>query len=402
MKIIIKIITALCFIIFFCNVCYSQTGSMSQRLHINIDATGKAILDIEIPNQQRTPYNQLLAAAGYSVSFLLVPFEYSSSSWVIHSAPDVRASVLSHGTGYTMLCLLHPVGKSPIKISFEGAVLMDETGDDNAKIEFDFSYPFLSEADTAVKDLPQTVSLWDVTFVLSKEHSKYSVNTHPKAIIQVDSRSYNLPLKIVQQSPGKVWIVFPDPRKAKLSYAMIVLGFLFGILTALFQIIPLKERRVAVLVIIFFVSAIFLTVAIYLLLTLLKELELAIFFAAALPHVLLSGIASLYLLAAKRLQATIGGTISLDKNQTNLAEVRLFKCHNGEEKVVAKKERVDRGQYEFHIWVRKPTNLKVVAKSKITEAVESPIFEIKPRDTHPVGELCLVTPRILQDIEDEV
>ena len=396
MKIAAKKMLLLLFVLLLSGVCSAQAGPTTPQLELSVDADGKVGINIGIPQQQNSPNTPSLFAAGYSITFALIPFEYNSS-WVIHSATDVRASVLSHGPGYTMLCLLHPSGQTPISVGLDGVVQLDETADDNAKIEFDYSYPFLSGADTAVAKLPQAFSLWETTFLLPKEYSKYRVNTDPKAMVKIDARSYHLPIGAVKGSPGKVWIVFPDPRKASLSYAKILLGLLFGIFTALFQLIPLKERRIAVLLAIFGLSAIFFGISLYLLLTLPKRLDLAVWIVVSLPHVFASGIACFYLAVARKLQATVGGTISLNGKPTNFATVRLIKCQNGVEKVVATKDRVDGGQYEFHIWLRQLTNFKVVAKSKITALVESPEFNLSPRDTHPVGELCLSTPTIIQD-----
>lgn len=393
---VLNIITASALLL--SGICFAQAGTTSPQLELTVNSEGKVSLNLTIPREQTSPLIPALLSAGYATTFVMIPFEYKLS-WTINTAQDVRTSVLSYGPGYTLLCLLHPSGQKPISVSLDGVVQLEETADDNAKIEFDYNYPFLSDSDRAIVQLPQTFSLWDTKFMLPREYSKYRVNTQPKATVQVDARNYRLPLDAIKATPGKVWIVFPDPRKASLSYAKIILGLLFGIFTALFQILPLKERKITVLVAIFGLSAIFTSIAFYLLFTLPKRFDLAVWVAVSLPHVLVSGISCLYLVAARKLQATVVGSISLNGKPTNFATVRLIKYENGNEKIIATKDRIDAGEFEFHVWVRKTANFKVLAKSKLAEPVESLEFDLKAKDTHPVGELLLSTPRIVQDAE---
>lgn len=393
---VINIITASALLL--SGICFAQTGTTSPQLELTVNSEGKVCVNLTIPREQTPPLIPTLLSTGHVTTFIMIPFEYEPS-WTINTAQDVRTSVLSYGPGYTLLCLLHPSGQKPISVSLDGVVQLEETADDNAKIEFDYKYPFLSGSDRAIAQLPQTFSLWDTKFMLHREYSKYRVNTQPKSMVQVDARSYRLPLNAIKAAPSKVWIVFPDPRKASLYYAKIILGLLFGIFTALFQILPLKERKIAVLIVVFGLSAIFAGIAVYLLYTLPKRLDLAVWIAVSLPHVLVSGISCLYLVAAKKLQAAVIGSISLNGKPTNFATVRLIKYENGNKKIIATKDRLEAGEFEFHVWVRKIAKFKVLAKSKLADPVESLEFDLKASDTHPVGELLLSTPRVVQDAE---
>ena len=49
--------------------------------------------------------------------------------------------------------------------------------------------------------------------------------------------------------------------------------------------------------------------------------------------------------------------------------------------------------------MRKTAKFKVLAKSKLADLVESLEFNLESCDTHPVGELLLSTPRVVQDAE---
>lgn len=385
--------------ILFSGFCFAQTGSVQQQLEVNINSEGKCSVNLTIPRDQAKPLIPSLLSAGYATTFALIPFEYKQS-WIIQSAPDVRVGILSYGPGYTLICLFYTSGQKPIIVSFDGIIQLEETADENTKIEFDYGYPFLSDSDRAIVQLPQTYSLWDTKFILPKEYSKYRVNTHPKAMTQVDARIYDLPFAAIKTSPGKVWIVFPDPQKASLSKAKIILGLLFGIFTALFQIMPLKERKIIVLLAIFGLSAIFASIAVYLLFTLPKRLDLGVWIAVSLPHVLLSGISCLYLVVARKFQATVVGSVSLNGKSTNFATVRLVKKENGNTKIIATKDRINAGEFEFHVWVSKASKFQVLAKSKLTEQVESSSFDLNAKDTHPVGELRLLTPKVVQDDAD--
>ncbi|MCK4815179.1 hypothetical protein KA005_05365 [bacterium] len=396
MKYSFIIITLAC-TLFLSGYCFAQTISTPPQLEVTINSEGRGTVSLTIPREQTTPLIPSLLSTGYATTFVMVPFEYKNS-WTIQSAPDVRVGILSYGPGYTLIYLLYTSGQKPIIVSLEGIISLEETAD-NTKIEFDYSYPFLSDSDRAIVQLPQTFSLWNTKFMLPKEYSKYRVNTHPKAMAQIDARNYNLSLAAVKAKPGRVWIVFPDPQKASLSKAMIILGLLFGIFTALFQILPLRERKIIVLLAIFGLSAIFASIAVYLLFTLPKRLDLGVWIAVSLPHVLLSGISCLYLIVARKLQATVVGSISLNGKSTNFATVRLIKFENGNKKIVATKDRINAGEFEFHVWVRKTSKFQILAKSKLAEPVESSKFDLNAKDTHPVGELKLSTPIVVQDAE---
>lgn len=100
----------------------------------------------------------------------------------------------------------------------------------------------------------------------------------------------------------------------------------------------------------FLISLLVLGVAVYFYFHLAKRLDFLVFSAAALPTAVYAFCASIYLLYAKKKQATIDGQVNINHAPAPFVSVKLFGDH--QLMPIAETEKREGGRYRFHVWVR--------------------------------------------------
>lgn len=164
---------------------------------------------------------------------------------------------------------------------------------------------------------------------------------------------------------------------------------LFGVLALAFQVQPLRDRRVGWFVFVLVLAVCIMLAAVFFSLRLTKALDFLVFSAAALPTALWAGFACIYLLVAKKRQATIAGQVNINGAPGHFVLVELFALDpaigDTTLKTVGKQEALQPGgRYVFHLWRRAQNKSYRVRATQSGIAVESAEFTVPPGKTHEV------------------
>jgi hypothetical protein len=323
--------------------------SAVSHMLLSIDAGGKISVEVSI-DATTTPQQ-----ASPSIDLHLVPLPFRVvESAKIQAPEDVRISILGKGDGYTLLVAAIPSVREKSVLRLQDAFALAESPEAKALVEFDLSYPFLSQSDRQLVTTKYSLIPRRITIDLPREYEDTEVSFRPIELKRISKRQYILDtISAGTTALSKVWLVFPNPMQSQLQIAKILLGALLGLFTVLLHIPMLRQQKLWWSLTVLAVSGAVLCLILYYAYALSKRLDLIEWAAASAPHAFYGLLSSIFLLVAKRRQATITGRITLEGGPIQFADIRLWRIANGERHQVKRIEALEtEGRYFFRIWPR--------------------------------------------------
>jgi hypothetical protein len=321
--------------------------------------------------------------------FLLVtPFDSSPDQKVEVSA-DVRVARLDSGPGFSIFTVLAPSTQAVVPIRVLNCVHAAETAEGKAKIELDFTYPFLSKDQRAILSAPGVVAAWTVVIQLARTYDPTELSFSPPNMRRPDGRTFQQ--DVTPATPADIWVVFPNPSQQRLSTAKVVASLLFGFLTLILQVPALKARRVGTLMAVLAVSLTLIAVSVYYTFVLAKRRDFIEWSAALVPHAAFALGAAVFVLVAKRRQAVLSGLVLLDSQPALFADVTLYSVKDGAKQEVKRIDTLEDGRYRFYVWCGKNTVTAVVSA-----AVRGAIGGESASQTFKAGERVDMSPLSLK------
>ena len=127
--------------------CQAQPPASTSVVTISITADGRASVDFDLTLP--TPGS----ASSPDVLLLVLPIQSPTTQQII-SPSDVRVTPLSGGTNHSIFVIASPLAVRRVRVSIKDGLKLGETPDGKAKLEFDFSYPFMSDFERALASSP--------------------------------------------------------------------------------------------------------------------------------------------------------------------------------------------------------------------------------------------------------
>ena len=343
------------------------------RITLSITEQGDVSADIVIG--ALTPGGAKLDDPGFTV--VILPCSLATDARII-AAPDVRVAPVARGQGYALLAVIAPTTSSEIHISISPLTRITETAEGKAKLEFDFAYPFMSQSERRLIGLPRAYAVFDISIVLPRRYDETEVVYRPASLTKTDERTFVLTAASVHQEKiSRVWVVFPNPMTRGLDIAKLVFSLVIGAVITVFQAPALRERRLFWAAGMFISSIVVLGVAVYFTHVLAKSLDFLVFASAALPNAVVGLLASIYLVVAKHLQASVTGRITIDGGDAQIADVRIYCVENGASREVGRTGMLKDGVYTFHLWQKpKQRRYQVRATNSNTDDVGTPAHAV--------------------------
>ena len=345
------------------------------ELVFSIDGSGRVSVEARI--KQVT--NQVGSTEVVKLYVLGLPFSINEGASEPRHPEDVRISTIGKGDGFTLLAIAVPASRDLTVIRWDGAYKLSESPEGKAKINMDLTFPFLSQIDKQLISASYALPIEQVTIELPREFDATELSYRPLQAQWINKRTYIVSqLTTSTQQQKDIWVVFPNPMKSQLQYAKVVLAFLVGIFTLVIHIPALKQRQVswslAVLGLSVIVSALFF----YYSYSLSKRLDFIEWAAGFVPHVIYGFVTSIFLLLARRRQATITGLVTADGAPREYADIVLFRIIDGEPKEEKRLDALSKeGRYVFHVWLKASTaSFVVTASARGTTEGSSDTFEV--------------------------
>jgi hypothetical protein len=380
------------------------TTADSSGITLTIDERGIVSADILIAKDTVKSKMSSFKMRNYSLAIFALPLLLEAPSKII-SPPDVRISTLATGHGYTLLTVVSPISTPSTRFKIEHLTSITETREGKGKLELDLSFPLVSQAERELLSLPITVSRINVSIVLPAKYDDAEISFKPSYLVRQDDLTFGLPLsKQLAEKTTDVWIVFPNPMSQGFDNAKVVFSLVLGFFTVLFHVKALRERKLSWSITVLITSLILLGLAGYFIMTHPKGFEFLVWSAAAVPHALYGLGASMYLFLAKKLQATIAGSVSIDNQAAHFVEVSLFELDEGQKKLISSVDELkEGGKYSFFIWHGKgPKKYVVIAKSEGAKDGASQEFQLAKKLRKEVNPINLTSIPLTTDAEKRV
>jgi len=326
------------------------------------------------------PQNKQANQVNSGIWIIALPFDLDPNK-KITSAADVHIAQLVSGRGYTLLALTKPPTLPETTFEIGERPLLTETPDGKAKLELNTAFPNMSQVDKELISTVASVKEYQLTIILPKKYDIADVNQHP-TFHRSDDVTYSITVEQYKQMPNAmIWISFPNPMQRNLEIAKFIGALLIGIFTLVIQYPLFKEKRVKWFVTVFLLSLAVLSFITYFGIGLAKRMEFLISVAVVIPNAIYAFIASIYLLLAKRYQATITGQVRVNNAPGRYVHVELVRNDNGKLIVVKQTEELkDDGRFYFFIWGKElPEKYQINAKYNAIES-RSGEFDVKKGD----------------------
>ncbi|OAI22382.1 hypothetical protein A1356_19190 [Methylomonas koyamae] len=324
---------------------------------------------------------------------VLLPFQ-STNDWKISSPQDITVAPLSSNKGYTLLGITFPASKSDdLEIVIEKAISIGENREGKAKINLNLDYPFITQSQRDILELSFSHSQWDIDINLSAKYEDDEVSKSPSVMRRISDTSYEvLSSDLASLQKKEIWLVFPNAQQKALDTAKLILSILIGIITSLFQLPIIKDRKLPAVLLVFITSLSIVGLSAYYAIYLSRGFELAVWAATFIPHALIALGGAIYVLIARHYQASIGVSVLLDNAPIEFCEVILLGKKGNNWESVEKIERLINGNNVFNFWLRKKySSYKVSAKSTRSDVVESSEFQPNKGAKQQISPLKLVT-----------
>lgn len=357
----------------------SQPSTLPSLVTVAIAGDGRASIDLDL---NLPPLSDV---GSPDVLLLVLPIPAPTAQQLI-SPSDVRVTAISGGTNHSILVIASPRTVRRVRIAIKDGLKLGETPDGKAMLEFDFSYPFMSDLERALAASPATITDIKYRIVLPRKYEDSDLSLAP-GVTRIDDRAFEFSGAQSTNRRSRVWVSFPNLSQRALDYAKLAFSLLFGVLALAFQVQPLRDRRVGWFVFVLVLSGAIMLVAVVSSVRLTKGLDFLVFSAAALPTALWSSFACVYLLLAKRRQATIAGQVNINGAPGHFVSVELFALDpaGGALKSVGKQEALQPGgRYVFQLWKRAQNKSYRVRATHSGISVESSEFSVPPGKTREV------------------
>jgi hypothetical protein len=349
----------------------SETGNISARV--------KAVFPPieQKPNIQGTqPQGNSPLPDQTRLWIIALPFALEPGKRIV-SADDVHVAQLSSGKGFTLLALTKPLTLSETTIEIGEIPFLTETPDGKAKLEIDSSFPNMSQSDRQLLNSHSALKDFDIDIVLPKKYDEADVNQHPQ-FSKIDNTKYFLPASQIKQGQDPlVWISFPNPVQRSLEIAKLLATLVIGLFTLAIQYPLLKGKNTWWFIGVFILSLAVLGFITYYGVGLTKRLEFLISVAVIIPNAVYGLLASIYLILAKKFQATVTGQIRVNNGPGKYASVKLLHRQNGDVTSVKETDELkEDGRYYFYIWGKKTAQRYQVAAKYNSIDLRSGEFDV--------------------------
>lgn len=320
---------------------------------------------------------------------IFLPFEIDMNT-PIQSPNDILISPLSNGIDYTIFLVVAPANARDIIINIDNiGKLSEENG--RAKLEINLTYEYLKPVEKQLFENKMSISGWNYKIILPKRFSETELSLSPTdKILPLDEKT--LYYDGNQTGTQKISILMPSMNNTRSTIGILIITFLFGILTLLLEGYEFRNRRLIWVVTAFVVSIAILGVGFYFIV---YGSELIIFLAAiafSLPHAVISFIVTMYLLLAKNFEARIFGKITLDGQPLNFANVTLQIKLNPQKIKYKYINRLNGGEYIFYVWLWKPgSKYKISVEATDTTPHPGRLANILPGKPYPQATINLIT-----------
>jgi len=349
----------------------NETGNVSVTIKLSFASTQSGSSQ---PQQKPQLGDQLQLQN--SIWAIALPFGYELGKR-INSANDVHLAPLSSGKGFVLLSLSKPATLSQTTIEISEMPLLTETPDGKAKFEFDLSYPNMSQSDRELLNSAFAIKEFDVNIVLPKKYDEADVNQRPQFSKKDDTTYFLLFDQAKQGQSQPVWISFPNPIQRRFEIAKLLVTFLVGLFTLAIQYPLLKGKNTWWFVGVFILASVTLGFIAYYGFGLAKRLEFLISVAVIIPNAIYALIASVYLILAKKYQATITGQIRINNASGKYASVKLLHVQNGNSGPVKKTDELrEDGRYYFYMWGKKKAEKYQVIATYNSIDCRSAVFQV--------------------------
>lgn len=321
-------------------------------------AEGQVNATLIVTNPHRTFPPSAPGAAQSALFLMVTPFEALPDQKLDFPA-DVRVARIDAGPGFSVFAVLAPSTQAAVRIRLLNCIRPTETSEGKAKIELDFTYPFLSKDQRAALSTPAVVADWAVTIQLPKAYDPTELSFSPTNLRRPDGRTFQV--EVTRSAPADVWVVYPNPSQQRLSTAKVVASLLFGFLTLILQVPVLKARRFGTLLAILGVSIALLAVSTYYTFVLAKRRDFIEWSAALVPHAAFALGSAVFVLIAKRRQAVVSGRVLLDDQPALFADVTLYDISDNSKREVKRIDTLEDGRYKFYVWCGRATRTAIVS-----------------------------------------
>jgi len=390
-----SVILALLIILSLNNFVFAES---SNKITINVQEKLYTNIDVCIKKDSFDIHPKLSQNSSFSLVILPLPFKLSEQYSFV-SAPDIKLAAIAIGESYSIISIIAPVNPI-IRFSIKNGYKLIENTEGKSLIEFNNSFPYVSQPERELFKMPITIKVIDLIIKLPKEYNETEVGVSDFKYIKRDKQTYSFDkIKLDKANEGKHWIVFPSPIKSKVNLYQLIFALFAGFFTLIFHFRAIKTKNIYWIFTVFILSAIIVGLFSYSIFAIPKPLEFMVWSAAAIPHAIFGFIFCIYLIIAKRLQASLTGQVTINNYPAQIATVFLYrKLDDGSTKLINKiNELDDRGRYTFSIWQGKGI-YKYLIKSKmhISNEIERNNIEIVRGEKKEIPPINLMSAEITQ------
>lgn len=288
---------------------------------------------------------------------------------------DVRAAEIGRGRGYTLVFVACPSGARSIRIAFQRSWGVSETLDGKGKLELDLSYPFVSATDRLWMRPPNAIGALDIRVLLPGKYDDADIATSAN-LKRVGEKEFACSFAPPDASAERVWLSFPNPSQRALNNAKWFFSLVVGLFLAALQLRFLRDRRLSWFLSVCVLSCVVLGLAAYYIHGLARWMDFLVYAAYALPTALYAAMASIYLAAARRYQATITGPVTVNGVAAKYVTVTLIRSGKQGRRVLKVRDSLEAGRYVFYVWVGDPVDRYQVSASYYTQEVNTDEFSV--------------------------
>src|SRR5262249_44292416 len=138
----------------------------------------------------------------------------------IEARNDVHIVRLASASSYCLLVLAAQQSISSVHLKVDIAGRISETLDGKGKLDFDFSYPLMSQTGHELMQLPFAINDFDVRVRLPRKYDEADVGL--SSLFRRESDNTFILSYSSNNTIGKSWISFPNPSQRDLDQAKFI------------------------------------------------------------------------------------------------------------------------------------------------------------------------------------
>lgn len=365
------------FLLFISNI-YAANDNY---LEYKIEGTGEINAEVYINFSNDTLWGNNFNGNEYSPCYILLPFNVEDKNQ-LQIREDLIYTLKSINNKYTLIATFLEKDIKELKFTVLNPTRPLLTSEGKPKIYVDFRY---SDLPNSLKDQLEKsyfYNTFDIKIRTQRRFNDDELSQNPNIPFKrVNDNEYVLEKNRIKNNES--WFVYPNLQSEIEKKFLFVLLILFGILTALFQYFPIKERNRKFFKVGLIISAVILLVIFILWIFLPSYIFKTLFYYTGpiFPHILMILIGFFFLKYSEKYLVKIYGTVKDDEKGIQSAQIFLYQQDSDMDKDKPIKELVElnNGNFSFSFIEKKKKKYKIKISKHKYEAVLIENIEIKDK-----------------------